>query len=378
MRESWVEPPELRRDKNRSPAEYAGWKDKGIGTPLWLAVRDRWMASWAVAVARQGDISFLPRYARHLAFLLLMTGALALSRVDIPVTKVSSPPLVRRGYAYLRLLSGEPGDLDRGFLTKAVVPHTTILERPRKDIIVYRAQAGDTIYGIGQKFGISGETVMWANPPLEDNPDMLRVGQEVVILPVSGVYHTVERGETLESIAAKYGVNSSVITDYELNGLEEAYELKAGQKLIVPGGAKPYIPRVVHAWSGTVPDEAERGTGSFGWPVSGLITQGYWGRHRAIDIGAPKGTPVYAADSGYVAIVGFSDVGYGRMVLIDHGNDFQTLYAHLSAYYVEVGQSVKKGQKIGAVGATGYASGPHLHLEIRYNGVQRNPLGFLP
>jgi murein DD-endopeptidase MepM/ murein hydrolase activator NlpD len=84
-----------------------------------------------------------------------------------------------------------------------------------------------------------------------------------------------------------------------------------------------------------------------------------------------------AADSGYVAIVGSSDTGYGKYVVIDHGNGFQTLYAHFNIFYVKVGQSVKKGQTIGLMGSTGRSTGPHLHFEIRLNGTQRNPMNWL-
>jgi len=173
-------------------------------------------------------------------------------------------------------------------------------------------------------------------------------------------------------------VDVEAITQCEYNGLEEPYELTAKQKLIVPGGKRPYVPRVVHAYSGEVPASAAKGTGVFGWPASGAITQKFWARHKAIDIGAPTGRPVVAADSGYVAESGWSEYGYGKYVIIEHGNGFQTLYAHLSAILVEVGRSVGKGTRIGSVGSTGRSTGPHLHFEIRYKGVQRNPFGYLP
>jgi len=150
-----------------------------------------------------------------------------------------------------------------------------------------------------------------------------------------------------------------------------------GQKLIVPGGRKPYTVRHVVAWSGAVPEGASRGTGTFGWPITGYISQRYYDYHPAVDIAAPKGTPVKAADSGYVAVVGRSDTGYGLYVLIDHGNGFQTLYGHFSVVYVEVGQSVGKGQTIGLCGSTGKSTGPHVHFEIKLNGVRRNPLIYL-
>jgi murein DD-endopeptidase MepM/ murein hydrolase activator NlpD len=248
---------------------------------------------------------------------------------------------------------------------------------PRQEIITYVVQTGDNLYGIAEKFGISADTIMWASSGLEYHPDLLKIGQELTILPVDGVYHTVVAGDTLENIAQQYRAEVSAIIECEYNDLESPYNLSIGQKLIVPGGKKPYQARVVHVYSGPVPEGATRGTGTFDWPTSGTITQGFKPMHQAIDIGAPTGTPIVAADSGYVVTAGWSEYGYGKYVVIDHGNGFQTLYSHLHTVLVQLGQSVGKGERIGTVGATGRATGPHLHFEIRYNGVQRNPLGYL-
>ncbi len=258
--------------------------------------------------------------------------------------------------------------------------HTIIPERPRDRVITYTVQPGDTVFDIAARFGITPETIMWSNPELEENPDWLPVGTEVVILPVSGVYHTVKEGDTIEKLAKKYKVDPSAITDYPLNHLEgPPYALKPGQKLIIPGGQKPYKPKVVRHYTGPIPAGAARGTGVFSWPIDGVlyITQYYWRLHRAIDIGVPEGTPVYAADSGFVVYAGWNDQGYGKLVIIDHRNGFMTYYAHLSVIKVKVGMSVRKGQVIGLSGNTGRSTGPHLHFEIRLNGIPRNPLGFL-
>lgn len=333
-------------------------------------------------LTNHANVSNLRRYSTHVGVILLILAALLISRMEIPRSSL--------GIEEIEILASEvpdesvterplPLSLPVSFLSlsKAPVPRTTVPERLRESIMIYKVQPGDTLYGIGQKFGIGGETVMWANEQ-EDNPDVLSIGQELIILPVSGVYHTVRKGDTVESIATKYHVEPSAITQFAMNGLKPPFELTVGEKIIVPGGQKPYVPRTVAAYQGPVPTDATRGTGIFGWPASGLITQKYWGGHRAIDIAASTGTPIYAADSGYVVMLGYSRSGYGNMLVLDHGNGFQTLYAHLDGFNVRQGQSVKKGQKIATMGTSGRTTGPHLHFEIIKGGVQRNPIGILP
>ena len=248
----------------------------------------------------------------------------------------------------------------------------------RVTVFTYAVEAGDTVLDIANKFGLEGTSLLWANDKLADNPDFLKVGQELTILPVDGAYHAVSEGETVESIAARYQVEPSVISEFAGNGLSEGVALADGQKLIIPGGVKPYVPRRVFAYNGPTPQSAKKGSGSFVWPMSGYITQRFWEGHRAIDIGAGEGTPIVASDSGYVAVAQWSDVGYGRMVIVDHGNGYQTLYAHMIKYFVEPGQSVAKGEMIGHCGSTGNSTGPHLHFEVIKSGVRRNPLNYLP
>jgi len=258
--------------------------------------------------------------------------------------------------------------------------HTSIPYRTRRDVAVYVVQPGDTVQGIAAAYGLNPETIMWANPAVEDLPDLLRIGQEIVILPIDGVYHEVKEGDSLQSIAAKYKAEAGAITGAanEWNKLQPPdYAITPGMKLIVAGGVKPYVPKLVTAYNGPIPSGA-RGTGRFQWPVVGRITQDYWYGHRAVDIAAPTGTPVYAADGGFVSYVGWTDFGYGYLIRIDHGNGFASWYAHLSGYDVVLGQAVRRGDRIGAVGSTGNSSGPHLHLEIRTAEGLINPRFYLP
>ncbi len=263
-------------------------------------------------------------------------------------------------------------------IVRLAQPHTEIPKRPRLEVITYTVEPGDTAQSIAKAFDLQPTTILWSNPKLEEAPDLLRIGQEIVILPVDGVYHTVAEDDTLESIAEKYKVEVEDITGLSFNNLQPPlFRIQEGMKLIVPGGSKPYVPRRVTSYTGPIPSGA-RGTGAFVWPVLGKLTQGYWWGHRAIDIGAPIGSAVLASDGGYVSFVGWTDIGYGYLIIIDHANGYSTYYAHMSQMYVMVGQRVERGQVIGAVGSTGRSSGPHLHLEIRYNGIEQNPLVYLP
>jgi len=266
------------------------------------------------------------------------------------------------------------------------IPNTIIPEPEAAPIVVssdeiqnYAVQPGDTVFGIALKFDLAPETILWANPILEDNPDLLRLGQELTILPVDGIYHQVGGGDTIAAIASTFKVDPETVIDFRLNHLDpENPVIYPGQWLVVPNGIKPYVPKVVSAAAVNAPDGVLSGSGNIQWPASGSVTQEFWSGHRALDIGAWKGAPIYAVDDGYVVAAQWDDTGYGRMVVIDHGNGLKSLYAHLNVFFVSVGDEVTKGQQIGSMGTTGRATGPHLHFELLVNGVKRNPWGFLP
>jgi LysM repeat protein len=270
-------------------------------------------------------------------------------------------------------------------LYHAPVIHTTIPKRLRRDVITYTVEPGDHVGKIAVAFDLEPETVMWANGSLAQNPDLLRPGQELIILPIDGVYHTVVKGDTLSSIAKKYKSEVEYILQCSYNHLDpENPQIAPGDKLIVPGGVKPYVARQVTAYQGPIPTDAKRGTGVFVWPTSGRVTdrfgfRTYSGRwHNGLDIAGGQGTPVRAADSGFVTFAGWQGNGYGNIVIIDHRNGFVTYYAHLSAYYVTAGQSVGQGAIIAGMGSTGNSTGSHLHFEVWQNGARKNPEMYLP
>ncbi|GIK42972.1 MAG: hypothetical protein BroJett011_68050 [Chloroflexota bacterium] len=335
------------------------------------------------------------RTSAHLIVILLVALTLGVGSMQIqlgrisalrpfqqtaPSDPVAAAPSVDEETGAPLTLPSQLNDFLDDVLVSAAVPHTIIPERAREQISTYEVQSGDTIYGIAGKFGLDPETIMWSNPDLEKAPDLLSIGQQLTILPTNGVYHQVGQGDTLQGIADTFKVDPSVILNYSLNELDpDNPVITPGQWLVVPGGSKPFIPRTVVAYyTGEIPEGANEGTGTFAWPASGTIYQGFFPWHPAVDIAAYIGAPVLAGDSGYVIVAGWSDVGYGYHIVIDHGNGYQTLYAHLNSIYVNVGDNVAQGQQIGEMGNTGNATGPHLHFEIRQNTVVRNPIGILP
>jgi murein DD-endopeptidase MepM/ murein hydrolase activator NlpD len=197
----------------------------------------------------------------------------------------------------------------------------------------------------------------------------------------------VARGETIYSVGRKYGLDDTevqVIVDYPFNEFlnDETFELATGQYLMIPGGVKPneaISQPVARIASRLTPDAgAVAANGSFVWPASGRITQGYSFYHKAIDIANGSGGPILAADSGTVVVAGWPDnSGYGNRVMIDHGNGYITLYAHMSVIQVQPGQRVSRGNVVGQMGSTGRSTGTHLHFEIRQGGVLLNPQTFL-
>jgi LysM repeat protein len=277
--------------------------------------------------------------------------------------------------------------------------NTIIPSRPRVDVITYTVQAGDTLFSIAQTFGLKPETLLWGNyDVLNDNPHLLKPKQVLNILPVDGTFYEWKEGDSLSSVADFFQVDKSAIIDYpgnfiDLTSADPGAGLQPGDWLIVPGGKRaikdwgpPAITRQNAATAryygegacGSIYEGAV-GTGTFVWPTTDHSVSGYAydpGVHPAIDIGGQEGNSVFATDSGVVVYAGWSDYGYGNLIVIDHGTGWQSAYAHLSAIGVGCGQSVYQGGYIGALGSTGNSSGPHLHFELSINGAKVNPLDY--
>lgn len=284
--------------------------------------------------------------------------------------------------------------------------HTNVPERARQDIVTYSVEAGDTVSGIADRYGLQPKTVFAANYDLlQDDPHMLRAGQVIKILPVDGVYWEWLGGVPFGQWAAYFKVKPEDILNYPANHVDPAAladpenaNIKTGTFLIVPGGeyqfhspgqvplgitrTNPASAQVGGAGSCAPVTGGAVGYGTFVFPTDRHFLSGFdystKTNHLGIDLAANLGDNIYAADGGVIVYAGANSYGYGNMIMIDHGTGFQSLYAHLSAIFVNCGDNVSQGQTIGAAGATGHASGAHLHFEVRTLSNVINPWDVLP
>jgi murein DD-endopeptidase MepM/ murein hydrolase activator NlpD len=280
--------------------------------------------------------------------------------------------------------TGGPGFISPGPIAEA---DTSLL--PWDEPEVYIVQEGDNITSIAAEFGLDPETLLFANPAMRENPHSLSIGDTITILPVDGVLHIVEDGDSLEGIAEEYGSSVADIVSYTPNGLTPESQLVAGAELVVPGGEMeieiPSYAAFVGAsgpvgrsavWASDGGNGPVMGTGSFHIAAFGRITTWYTRWHRGIDIANGIGTPVYAVDSGSVDVAGWYGWA-GNAVILDHGNGYESLYAHLNSISVGTGQTVQRGQIIGTIGCTrgygGRCTGPHLHIEVYHHGSYIDP-----
>jgi murein DD-endopeptidase MepM/ murein hydrolase activator NlpD len=224
----------------------------------------------------------------------------------------------------------------------------------------YTVRGGDTLAAIARRYQLATSTVYWANKGQLASPASIRVGQKLLIPPMDGLLVTVGAKTTLAALAKKYYITPQDIID--ANNLPDT-TLTLGSTLIIPGATGGNMP----APPKTKAQLAYRSPGGWFWPVGGknYISQYFWSGHRAIDIAAKKGTPVYAAISGTVIFVGNRGFnGGGNVIWVEEGPRLYTTYNHLSGWLVHVGQVIYTGQHIGSVGMTGDATGPHLHFEV--------------
>lgn len=293
----------------------------------------------------------------------------------------------------LPALTNTRGDFS---IVRVVSLDTDVPEGIRHFAIKYTVEEGDSIFAISKLFNLKPETILWANYDLlHDDPTFLNPGWRLTIPPTDGIYYQWKEGDSLEKVAEKYYANVADIIRWPSNHMDITNPSTEGLEFVmIPGGFREiqswivplaYTPgsgatRVI-VGPGSCPSTnyVLYGTTGFIWPagqhsISGFDFSSY---HLAIDIAAGTGDQIYAADNGTVVYAGWNDSGYGNMVVIDHGNGYETLYGHLSQVFVYCGQGVYAGTVIGAAGNTGRSYGSHLHFEVRLNGGFVNPWSVL-
>lgn len=287
-------------------------------------------------------------------------GGKSVQSMPLPKPAMNIDPNPAKGGADVIVEDGSAARAQGGFSGETVAAS--------KDAIsIYVVREGDTLSEIAEMFGVSVNTIIWANDlPVRGT---VKVDQRLIILPVSGLKYTVQKGDTLASIAKKYHGDAEEIAQYN----DIVGDLAVGTEIIIPNGEVQVQAAPKVTASAPAPSSSSASySGYYQKPVAGIRTQGIHG-YNGVDLAASIGTPVGASASGEVIIAreGGWNGGYGSYVVIRHDNGTQTLYAHMSAVHVGIGQYVSAGETIGAVGNSGRSSGPHLHFEIR--GGPRNP-----
>jgi len=279
-------------------------------------------------------------------------------------------------------------------ILRAVAPHTNIPDRGSSWVTQYTVQRGDTLTSIATQFHLKPESILWGNADvLQDDPNLLKPGQLLYILPVDGMFYQWEKSDTLASVAAQYDTTVEAIVEWPGNDLNPlAPQIVVGAWVILPGASRPFqweAPMLATGRSRTFalgPGVCQGkyngtpGSDAWAWPTSSHTLSGYdfTSTHPGIDVAIYLDQPIHAAQAGVVVFSGWSDRGYGLLVIVDHLNGWHTFYAHLDQYNVNCGQQVYAGTLLGLGGTTGNSTGPHLHFEMRYNGVPQNPWGLLP
>lgn len=338
---------------------------------------------WIVAVILLACMIFLALNRDQVA--LMRTSA----QVEMPTL---AAPVEAEAVAMPEIIMQSKPSLYRLANLRTIIP-----TQERSEATTYVVDKGDSVFSISRLYDLKPETVLWANYALlDDNPNMLSIGQELVIPPTDGVYYVWEQGDSLENVAGRFQASADKILAWPGNRLDMTNPvISAGTNIMIPDGWREnrqwVVPTVWRANSGAsrvingpgacdLPEGGAYGSGTFIWPTSNHSLSGndYWSGHLGIDIAAAEGAPVVASDSGMVVYAGSIGGGYGNMVMIDHGNGYHTLYAHLSSILVSCGQSIYQGSMIALSGSTGNSTGPHLHFEVRYQGGFINPWYVLP
>jgi LysM repeat protein len=283
------------------------------------------------------------------------------SPIDIPVLSAEQNPNPQGARGGAEVLVNEGTLVSTGPVGADVI---ATAKASSGEISVYTVRANDTLSHIAEMYGVTVNTILWANDMTRASS--IKEGQTLIILPIAGVRHVVKKGDTINTIAKKYDGDVDEILSYNELALEDG--LSIGTTVVVPGGAMHTAPAITKSVTPTRTSGGSSAGGSWlSHPVPGAIkTQGLHG-YNAVDLAAGVGTSVRAAAAGEVIVSKSSgwNGGYGQYIVVRHSNGAQTLYAHLSRNDVGVGAYVGQGEVIAGVGNTGKSTGSHLHFEVR-------------
>jgi len=381
------------------------------GTRTSTADRKSTLSRWMEALLQMGLGESLLRIGSSISSVLVITLVVWLTRTffepsSLQSSAAAAPSVASTPQVAMEAVALAENNAYEG-IPRLTLPFTVIPSRPRQQIVKYVVQEGDTVFGIAEKYGLQPQTILWGNYDiLLDDPHALQPGQELKIMPSDGVYWewVKENQGGLIGFAKFFGVTPEDIVNAPANNLDPATigdyaqpNIPDGTWLFVPGGKRDFISwsaplgvtredpataRVLGAGACDPVTGGAVGYGAFVWPTNKHYLSGYdyspKSNHWGIDIAGSEGEGVYAVDAGVIVYSGWNNYGYGNMIIVDHGNGWQSLYAHLSAIYRFCGQSVGQGEAIGAIGNTGRSSGPHLHFELMTPSFKVNPWDFLP
>jgi murein DD-endopeptidase MepM/ murein hydrolase activator NlpD len=354
------------------------------------------------------------RFANHFALLAMIAAGVIAARLGLATmpaaaaVEIESESLASQGIGEeeevvgMDLLPAYTTPLEDASIRRQAMLHTVFPERPRIVFVEYEVQQGDTLFGIAERYNLEPESVLWANyETLNDDPHRLSPGQVLLIPPVNGTTYVWAEGDGLNGVASFFGVEAEEILEWPGNELDPFVDpldpgIEVGTVLMIPGGHRetrswtwaPYAGARGNPSAASIygpgacsgPIDGPLGTYTFIYPTVAHYLSGYdySASHPALDFAGSTGNAVFASDTGVVVYAGWNDWGYGYVIVLDHGNGWQTLYAHLSSINVGCGQPVTQGAVIGAVGSTGNSTGSHLHFELMnvdYGKV--NPWGYL-
>jgi murein DD-endopeptidase MepM/ murein hydrolase activator NlpD len=250
----------------------------------------------------------------------------------------------------------------------------TVASEDVRPVVEYKVAKNDNLGAIAKQHQVELDDLAYANGISEES-NTLHIDQTLLIPPGRGALYFVKEGDTYASVATKFKVESAVIMNYNRLYFEPEH-FAPGQLIFVPGADVPAMRRTEFAaipmpTMGQVPAS----TGRLSLPVNGVFTQYYWWGHLGVDIAAPYGTGLGASDDGVVSATGWVAVG-GLRVCLQHSGGLVTCYYHTGAVYISPGQTVTRGQLIASIGMTGVTTGPHVHWEVKLNGVTVNPLAY--